>query len=283
MILIKCFTDPICTWCWGSEPLLRKLETHFPNQIRLEHIMGGLVDDIHGFMDEGNNIGGNSAAEFNRQVAAHWLEASAKHKMPVNSADFNLFSDEYPSTFPQNIAYKAAQLTDESKADLFLYNLRLASAAEARLSSHREVLLEIAAESKLNTEQFAEHLADGSAERNFEKDLQEAAAYGVSVFPTYVLEMDNRQISARGYVRFEQFVEMIAHLSDGKIRPQSVDFTEENLFALMKEHPRMAMEEIRQAFDFSNFAEVQKALEPFVQTGRIEIVQIGNGDFAVLK
>ena len=116
MILIKCFTDPICTWCWGSEPILRKLETHFAHQIQFEHIMGGLVDDIKGFMDEGNGIGGSSAAEFNRQVAEHWLEASAKHKMPVNSSDFDLFSDEYPSTFPQNIAYKAAQLSDESKA-----------------------------------------------------------------------------------------------------------------------------------------------------------------------
>lgn len=282
MILIKCFTDPICTWCWGSEPILRKLETHFPNQIHLEHIMGGLVDDIKDFMDEGNNIGGNSAEEFNRQVAAHWLEASAKHKMPVNSTDFNLFSDEYPSTFPQNIAYKAAQLTDESKADLFLYNLRLASAAEARLSSHPEVLLEIAAESNLNAVQFKAHLEDGSAERNFEEDLREASAYGVSVFPTYVLEMDGLRIFARGYVNFEQFVEIIFRLSNGKIRPTLFEFTKENFLALMKKHPRMAMEEIRQAFDFSDYTEVQKALNPFVQEGQIVIKRIGNGDFAVL-
>ena len=207
MILIKCFTDPICTWCWGSEPILRKLETHFAHQIQFEHIMGGLVDDIKGFMDEGNGIGGSSAAEFNRQVAEHWLEASAKHKMPVNSSDFDLFSDEYPSTFPQNIAYKAAQLSDESKADLFLYNLRLASAAEARKSNRPEVLLEIAAESQLDVEKFATHL---------------------------------------------------------------------------KKHSRMALEEIRQVFDFSDLAEAQKALEPFALEGQILISRIGNGDFAVL-
>jgi protein-disulfide isomerase-like protein with CxxC motif len=43
------FTDPVCTWCWGSEPILRKLETHYEDQIRLCFVMGGLVKDIRDF------------------------------------------------------------------------------------------------------------------------------------------------------------------------------------------------------------------------------------------
>jgi predicted DsbA family dithiol-disulfide isomerase len=27
------FTDPVCTWCWGSEPILRKLETYYGGAI----------------------------------------------------------------------------------------------------------------------------------------------------------------------------------------------------------------------------------------------------------
>ena len=56
---------------------------------------------------------------------------------------FHLFSEEYPSTFPQNITYKAAQMSDPEKADLFLYNLRVAVAAEARLISHEDVQVSI--------------------------------------------------------------------------------------------------------------------------------------------
>lgn len=26
------FTDPVCTWCWGSEAVLRKLEARFPKK-----------------------------------------------------------------------------------------------------------------------------------------------------------------------------------------------------------------------------------------------------------
>ena len=40
------FTDPVCTWCWGSEPVLRKLETRFGEQVKISFVMAGLVKDI---------------------------------------------------------------------------------------------------------------------------------------------------------------------------------------------------------------------------------------------
>lgn len=36
-IIITSFTDPVCTWCWGTEPIFRKLETHFPGQIEFRY------------------------------------------------------------------------------------------------------------------------------------------------------------------------------------------------------------------------------------------------------
>ena len=38
MIEIIEFTDPVCTWCWGSEPVLRKLETRFGEQVKISYI-----------------------------------------------------------------------------------------------------------------------------------------------------------------------------------------------------------------------------------------------------
>ena len=46
-VKITIFTDPLCPWCWGEEPFLRKLETHFPQQIEFHSIMGGLVEDLN--------------------------------------------------------------------------------------------------------------------------------------------------------------------------------------------------------------------------------------------
>ena len=36
------FTDPVCTWCWGSEPKVRKLETVYGDRIRVRYVMGAL-------------------------------------------------------------------------------------------------------------------------------------------------------------------------------------------------------------------------------------------------
>jgi putative protein-disulfide isomerase len=63
MIEIIEFTDPVCTWCWGSEPVLRKLETRFGEQVKISYIRGGLVKDITSFYDSYNDtepIGVNS-------------------------------------------------------------------------------------------------------------------------------------------------------------------------------------------------------------------------------
>ena len=43
------FTDPVCIWCCGSEPVLRKLETRFGEQVKISFVMAGLVKDITSF------------------------------------------------------------------------------------------------------------------------------------------------------------------------------------------------------------------------------------------
>ena len=84
------FTDPACTWCWGSEPVLRKLEYSFDHNLKISYSMGGLVKDAKTFMDQKNNIGGD-LKQFNQQVAKHWVEASEQHGMPVQTDGLELF------------------------------------------------------------------------------------------------------------------------------------------------------------------------------------------------
>ena len=80
------FTDPACTWCWGSEPILRKLETHYEGNIEINFIMGGLVKDMRSFRDDRNGIGGD-LSKVNKEVASHLVEASSRHGMPVEQKD----------------------------------------------------------------------------------------------------------------------------------------------------------------------------------------------------
>ena len=94
---IAIYTDPYCTWCWGSEPILRHLEEAYGDQIQFRNVMGGLVEDISQFHDASNNIGG---PDFAKQVAEHWDEASGKHGMPVDSSQWTDTLNEFTSTHP---------------------------------------------------------------------------------------------------------------------------------------------------------------------------------------
>ena len=107
-ITILQFTDPICVWCWGNEPVLRAIEYLYGDKVRIEFIMGGLVEDISTLYD----IRGEKSEVIQRAnqiITRNWLAASQKHGMPVVDTGLKLFSERYPSSFPQNIAYEAAK------------------------------------------------------------------------------------------------------------------------------------------------------------------------------
>jgi hypothetical protein len=57
-IEITSYTDPYCTWCWGSEPILRKIQEVYGEQVHLRFVMGGLVEDMRQFSGPGAGIGG---------------------------------------------------------------------------------------------------------------------------------------------------------------------------------------------------------------------------------
>ena len=274
------FTDPVCTWCWGSEPVLRRLETHYPDQLKISFVMGGLVKDIRAFYDGANDIGGD-AERSNRQVASHWLEASARHGMPVQSEGFHLFSNEFPSTYPQNIAYKAAQMEDQILADRFLRRIREASAAEARQTNRTEVLIELAAEVGLDIPLFIQRFSDGSAATAFEADLETTARFGAHGFPTFLVRYGEKGVLLRGYQRFETFQAVINTLTGGAVNEIKPEKSVEKILAFITRHGRVAPVEIQSAFDLSE-PETVTMLAALQDQVSLQLTPAGNGMFIQL-
>ncbi len=83
------FTDPVCTWCWGSEAVLRKLETRFGEQVKISYIMGGLVQDITSFYDSYNDIGGDPDRSNTNIVSLlmFWRRSRAESQMQKRRPD----------------------------------------------------------------------------------------------------------------------------------------------------------------------------------------------------
>ncbi len=275
------FTDPVCTWCWGSEPVLRKLETRFGEQVKISYIMGGLVQDITSFYDSFNDIGGDPDRS-NKNIAKHWVDASARHGMPVRSEGFKLFSKDHPSTYPQNIAYKAAQMQDQALANKFLRRIREASAAEARQTNTTEVLLELASEVGLDIARFLDDFTHGPAQRAFEQVLALTAKYGARGFPSFLLKYGEKEMLIRGYKRYEEFKALIGHLSGGEIQERPVSVDEGSIMAFITRYGSVAVIEIQMTFDLGD-DELKTVIDSLLGKQLIQKREAGNGYFISAK
>jgi predicted DsbA family dithiol-disulfide isomerase len=271
------FTDPVCTWCWGSEPVLRKLEARYGEQVKISFVMGGLVKDITSFYDRFNDIGGDPDRS-NANIAKHWAEASERHRMPVKTEGFKLFSREHPSSYPQNIACKAAQMQDQVLATRFLRRIREASAAEAKQTNITEVLVELASEVGLDVARFLEDFSNGAAQRAFEKDLATTAWYNARSFPTFLVRFGDREALLHGYKRYEDFKAVIAHLSNGTILEHQVQASEEAIMAFIRKYVSVAPIEIKMTFDLTD-VELRSALASLLAKWLITRREAGNGYF----
>lgn len=282
-IIITNFTDPVCSWCWGSEPVFRALETHYPDEIEFRYIMGGLVEDIDDFVDASSGIDGGSDGA-NAQIISHWLESEDFHGMPIKPDGFHLFSKKFPSSYSQNIAYKAAQMVDKNKADAFLRRLREATLTEAKVTSDPDVQIELASEVGINISEFIKAIDSGEAFKKFRGDKAITYATEVRGFPSFLVKSSSgRQVLVRGYKTFDDFKEVISHLTDASLEPIEVKPTKEGLLELLDKHPKLAREEVRQAFSFKERGDADKWLEELINDGTLIKEEVGKSYFIKRK
>ena len=107
---ILAFTDPVCTWCWGSEPVLRKVESWYGGAVRIRQVMGGLVEDIRAFHDRANGIGGDP--ERTNQQVVDMIDAYAQ----VLERSAAMLGAQFAGPLPKGISGDAAQANQAVEA-----------------------------------------------------------------------------------------------------------------------------------------------------------------------
>lgn len=197
-IKIIYFTDPICSSCWGIEPQLRKLELEYGPAVDVEYHMGGLLPDWS------YNSGGISKPS---DVASHWDEASHHYDMPIDGDVW--LEDPLSSSYPPSIAFKAAQLQDESKAHRFLRVLREQVFLQKKNITKWDVLSTAATGVGLDAARMKADL-EGEAKALFEADLALGQRLGVRGFPTMfvVNEAGTQEVvyGSKPYAAYEQAI-----------------------------------------------------------------------------
>lgn len=277
-IIITNYTDPVCVWCWATEPIFRALETRYP-MVDVRYVMGGLVRDIQDFEDADNHIASHKG-DINPQVMAHWLETVPHHRMPIESEGFALFSPQTPSSFPQNIAYRAAYIADPKKAERFLRTLRVATLAKAQKTALPEVLEGIAQDSGIDLAAYRAALSSGEAETAFGVDQMLVRSLEVAVFPTFQLKSSSaQQVWMRGFQTRQDFEHVFARLSGHTIQPLPSPPDTDILDWLLGRFGNQTQEEIYQAFDFDSRAAADRWVQDITKSGRYRIKPVGQSYF----
>ena len=274
MVQVICFTDPYCTWCWGSEPIMGKIKEVYKNQVSISYRMGGLVNDINTFADPGNGIGGEN---WYRQVADHWVEASSRHGMPVDEQVFFDIKDDWRSTYPASIAFKAAQLQGEELGNRYLRALRVATSAERKAIHRLDVQLELAGEIGLELGRFQNDIESGTAEKAFQKDLEECRAKGARGFPSYLIRNskgDEKMLW--GYTSFKAFEIWLNELTDAELIKKELALELTQLYDFISRNGKVAPKEISVVFDVT-IEKAEQFLKNLVEKEILQEKKAGNG------
>jgi len=270
------YTDPYCTWCWGSEPVLRKIQEVHGGQVRLVYRMGGLIENTSRFRDPLNKIGGPG---MHRQVAEHWRQAAMGHGMPVDADVFIDFENEFRSTWPACIACKAAELQDPELAGKYLRRLREGAAAE-HLPIHRpEVQADLAEEVGLDRQRLLADIENGSAEQAFREDLQLCRDNEVTGFPAYEVHVPGEEeVAMFGYHNYNTFESTFQRLAGDRLKPRVMVADDDGIVGFARKYGKVAPREVSEVFSLK-MSEARERLDQLVSDGRLSKQQAGSGWF----
>ena len=295
---ITVFADPVCTWCWGSVPVLRALSYHYGSRVELDYVMGGMIEDIKTYNNRRLSIGGDIALS-NRKIHDHWVEASSIHGMPVCEHGFHLFSHEFPSTIPQNLAYIAAKVYEArystevkpSAALRYLRHIQEATAVDAVVTGDADVLVDMSAVVGFVPEKFRDIYASEMVKKLYDEGKAFCRSYEATTFPTYLFTYRGEEMMLRGYSTYELFCGSIEQLSYGGIKPIDdgrEEFTPANVLRFMDSCGSAYPVEIATTFgleratghtalNVESYKGLPDMLDELVKAGEIGVAPHGNG------
>src|SRR5437879_10828316 len=113
------YTDPHNIWCWGCEPMIRRLEIVYADAVELEIRQGGLFEDFGPMREQWARMSGGRWTD---SVLAFFEAVSTQHRMPMDSKRMIKGVEDFNSTWPACIAAKARseEHTSELQSPMYL-------------------------------------------------------------------------------------------------------------------------------------------------------------------
>lgn len=165
--------DPMCSWCWGYQPILPEVISAVVNEVPVRRLLGGLAPDSDVPMP----------AAQQQAIQGYWRRIEQELGRPFNY-DFWKLNTPRRSTYP---ACRAVLAAAEQQAEVAMIDaIQQAYYQRAMNPSNLEVLCQLAAELGLDEAQFRESISSQKVVDKFSEELLEVQRLPVQGFPTWV-------------------------------------------------------------------------------------------------
>jgi predicted DsbA family dithiol-disulfide isomerase len=255
------------------------LRERYRDQIHVRFVMGGLIKDFSEFYDALNDI--RTPAE----TLPHWRMVSERSGQPIDERFWADVTDPHFSTWPANIAVKAAAFQGEEIGDRYLRRLRIAVETARVQISQRDEQLRLAREVPgLDVDLFAQELDSERARAAFAEDRAICATFGVSGFPTMLFvppsgEQNDAEPKSllvgghRSLATYERVLAMVA--------PSLQQYAPRGVEALLAEYGPLTTRELSEITGLEKAA-VEEVLRAAVAAGRLTGESLRGGDMWAL-
>ena len=185
--------DPMCSWCWGFDPIWRQFQNLIAKDaITSNIVMGGLAPDSDQPMD----------SNMQAYVQRAWQQVSARTGASFNH-DFWHKNQPRRSTWQACRAVLAAESILPGSKERMISAIQSAYYEEARNPSELSVLISLAGEIDLPESRFHNVLTSHEIEEKLQQDFQYRDRMGVQGFPALLYEkQDSVSLLSHGYLDF---------------------------------------------------------------------------------
>ena len=168
---VRFYTDPVCVWSWGAEPVLRRLLWEFEGELEFVWVMGGLARHYgREYRDEEGAIG--SGPDCFADLMSHWLNVAGRTGMPCDPRLWT--ANPIASTYPVCVAVEAASEQGWEAAYAYLRRVREGLFCEGRKLDEHDLLVAEAAAAGLDEARFEAALGSDEAAEAFAAHMEEA-------------------------------------------------------------------------------------------------------------
>lgn len=173
--------DPMCSWCWGFDPVLTDLLASLPETIRVQRLLGGLAPDTDQPMPKAMRA----------YIENTWKKI--QHEVPGIQFNFEFWKVCTPrrSTYPACRAVIASRKWGGQYDNKMTHAIQRAYYVEARNPSENSTLIELAGEIGLNRSEFEILLESEATHKQLVSEIALCRRLNAATFPSLVLQKEN--------------------------------------------------------------------------------------------